>query len=220
MLRKFRTAYLVFTLLIMAGCAGGFITSIGSKDEAAFNLGAAVLVECPKKQLDSDEFLFIDPVTSTLISPAIETGLNLIHTALEDASKANTKTVSTQTSSNFFRIHIDEQEGIINSANIIINPANRCLVVAYGPTFQETWPARRKFYDENLRQSLADHFKIQGKPTFYYEGYFDYSEDGTAFRIVSATLDYSKTIANGETGVRDLSLEFSFSLPNAPQQHK
>ena len=216
---KFQTLFVIVASLSVSGCVNGFIASTGITNDQYIQPRVAIVAKCPGAKTGArdefDESMLLLGVVGTLIPAVVDTGFDAIGTALQNAAKADTKIVSTRTTSNFYSVDAT-QEGDLKPLKIRKNFNNGCLVVAYGPMSQDK--SQAKFddgYYKSLSSVLSNKIGLQGDPNFYYEGRFVYSFDGAAFRIESQVIRYKKTIKDGASGVRGLALNFSFALPSS-----
>lgn len=219
---KFRSILALVAALTVGGCANGFILSMSTTRNLGIEPRVAILNKCPKAGDGTrKEKGLPKAVAGALIPALVDTGFNAINTALQNAVKDDTASVSTRTTSQFYGISTNQDE-ISRRFEVHKNIENRCLVVVHGPMSKNAPSAKFKgvYFSSIQRNALTERIGLQGNPYFYYEGRFVYSPDGSAFRIESAVIKYDRTIEDGGAGVRGLALNFSFALPSASADGK
>lgn len=194
--------------LLLAGCvhmAGAQpVADTPSKSTTETRVFATNTCPVTRKSAES----FGATVIGALLPPLIDTGIDLIGGALKKAGEDDVTTLTARTSGHFYSSEASKQ---VLAAGLELG----CIVVIRG-TFGEgaSTDAFSSAYWKANGRLLASDFGVVGDPSFYYEGNVDFSNDLTAFRLVSRVLKYDRTLKDGKrNGQRTIVITFKFQKP-------
>ncbi|OEU64596.1 MAG: hypothetical protein BBJ57_10685 [Desulfobacterales bacterium PC51MH44] len=150
-------------------------------------------------------------IVAALLPSLIDKGVDLAASALREASKAETVTAASTANGYFYKIDAIKLDPLPYAKG------RRLIIVRgkFGPNNGKVKNFKSQFWKSTEAQKLAKTIGLIEDPAFYYEAYFHFTFDNSAFRLISLLLEHNQFIKSSLAfSKRDLVLSFLFKGPS------
>lgn len=164
---------------------------------------------------DSDRVLPIAAIGAAMLPPLIDRGVDLIASSLRKASEDKVYTATALANGFFYKI---DQESF---TPIPYEDKEMRLIIVrgeFGPLDQDKQNFSKKFWREGRGKPIALNIGLNKDPAFYYEAFFQFTPDFSAFRLKSSFLECNEFIGKSISSKRDLVISFLFRTPSKDEK--